>query len=86
MSMNASIVVARSVRKTYETGRLRVDALKGSELMRRLNIERGVSFLIVTHDPSVGRKADRLVRMVDGEIVEEQRLEVAEHVLAGPAA
>jgi putative ABC transport system ATP-binding protein len=57
-----------------------------SELMRRLNVERGVSFLIVTHDLSVGRKADRLVRMVDGEITEEQRLEVANHVLAGHAA
>jgi ABC-type lipoprotein export system ATPase subunit len=62
------------------------NAAEISELMRRLNLERGVSFLIVTHDPSVGRKADRLVRMMDGEIVEEQRLEVAEHVLAGHAA
>jgi ABC-type lipoprotein export system ATPase subunit len=57
-----------------------------SELMRRLNFERGVSFLIVTHDLSVGRKADRLIRMMDGEIVEEQQLEVSEHVLAGHAA
>jgi putative ABC transport system ATP-binding protein len=57
-----------------------------SELMRRLNVERGVSFLIVTHDASVGRKADRLIRMVDGEIAEEQLLEVTDHVLAGHAA
>jgi putative ABC transport system ATP-binding protein len=55
------------------------------ELMRRLNRERGLSFLIVTHDISVGRKTDRIVRMLDGTIVEEQRLEVP-HVLAGYAA
>ena len=55
------------------------------ELMRRLNLERGLSFLIVTHDISVGRKTDRIVRMLDGEVVEEQRLEVP-RVLARHAA
>jgi putative ABC transport system ATP-binding protein len=47
-----------------------------SDLMRRLNIERGLTFVIVTHDIGVGRKADRLVRMVDGEVVEDNQLEV----------
>jgi putative ABC transport system ATP-binding protein len=37
-------------------------------LMRGLNVERGLTFLIVTHDIAVGRKTDRIVRMVDGEI------------------
>jgi putative ABC transport system ATP-binding protein len=55
------------------------------ELMRRLNFERGLTFLVVTHDISVGRKTDRIVRMLDGEVVEEQRLEVP-HVLASHAA
>jgi putative ABC transport system ATP-binding protein len=45
-------------------------------LMRRLNQERGLTFLIVTHDISVGRATDRIVRMVDGEIVGEELLEV----------
>ena len=45
-------------------------------LMRRLNRERGLTFLIVTHDITVGRATDRIVRMVDGEIVGEERLEV----------
>jgi ABC-type lipoprotein export system ATPase subunit len=45
-------------------------------LMRRLNRERGLTFLIVTHDISVGRSTDRIVRMVDGEIVGEELLEV----------
>jgi putative ABC transport system ATP-binding protein len=55
------------------------------ELMRRLNLERGLSFLLVTHDISVGRQTDRIVRMLDGQIVEEQQLEVP-HVLARHAA
>ena len=54
-------------------------------LMRQLNLERGLSFLIVTHDIAVGRKTDRIVRMLDGRVVEEQRPEVP-HVRAGHAA
>jgi putative ABC transport system ATP-binding protein len=54
-----------------------------SALMRRLNLERGLSFVIVTHDLGVGRRTDRLVRMVDGAIVEEEQLETA-HVGAWP--
>jgi putative ABC transport system ATP-binding protein len=46
------------------------------ELMRHLNRERGLTFLIVTHDISVGRATDRIVRMVDGRIVDEEFLEV----------
>jgi putative ABC transport system ATP-binding protein len=43
-------------------------------LMRKLNREEGLTFLIVTHDISVGRATDRIVRMVDGEIVGEERV------------
>ena len=45
-------------------------------LMRALNRDRGLTFLIVTHDISVGRATDRIVRMVDGQIVDEEFLEV----------
>ena len=45
-------------------------------LMRKLNVERGLTFLIVTHDIAVGRKTDRIVRMVDGEILGEEHMEV----------
>ena len=58
-----------------------------TELMRRLNVERGLTFLIVTHDIAVGRKTDRIVRMLDGQVVEELQLEgVRDRVLAGHAA
>lgn len=40
-------------------------------LMRRLNQENRQTFVIVTHDPEVGMKCDRIVHMRDGEIVDE---------------
>jgi len=54
-------------------------------LMRRLNQERGFTFIIVTHDIGVGRRTDRIVRMLDGRVVEEQILE-AGNVRTGHAA
>jgi putative ABC transport system ATP-binding protein len=45
-------------------------------LMRRLNEERGLTFVIVTHDIAVGRRTDRIVRMVDGAIRGEEILGV----------
>ena len=47
-------------------------------LMRRLNRERGLTFVVVTHDISVGRRMDRIVRMLDGRIVEEQSMEATD--------
>jgi len=55
------------------------------DLMRALNRERGFTFLVVTHDISVGRQMDRIVRMLDGSVVEELVPEGA-HVRAGHAA
>ncbi len=46
------------------------------QLMRELNRDRGLTFLIVTHDIGVGRRTDRIVRMVDGRIIDEEVLEV----------
>jgi ABC-type lipoprotein export system ATPase subunit len=56
-----------------------------SRLMRRLNVERGLSFVIVTHDPTVGQSADRLVRMRDGRIVgHENLIELPDRLPAEP--
>jgi putative ABC transport system ATP-binding protein len=47
-------------------------------LMRELNRERGLTFLIVSHDIAVGRSTDGIVRMVDGEIVGQEIPEVVQ--------
>ena len=47
-------------------------------LMRRLNRDRSLTFVVVTHDISVGRRMDRIVRMLDGRIVEEQSMEATD--------
>jgi putative ABC transport system ATP-binding protein len=47
-------------------------------LMRRLNRERGLTFVIVTHDIGVGRRTDRIVRMLDGRVVGEEWMEVTD--------
>ncbi len=41
------------------------------ELMRSLNRSHGLSFLVVTHDPGIGDRCDRIVRMQDGTIAGE---------------
>jgi putative ABC transport system ATP-binding protein len=40
-------------------------------LMQRLNREQGQTFVIVTHDAKVGDLCDRVVRMHDGEIIDD---------------
>jgi ABC-type lipoprotein export system ATPase subunit len=52
-------------------------AIEVSELMRRLNVERGFTFLIVTHDIAIGRSTDRIIRMIDGRVVDEELVEVS---------
>jgi putative ABC transport system ATP-binding protein len=42
-------------------------------LMEQLNREKSQTFVIVTHDPGIGRRCHRIVRMRDGEIVDEER-------------
>lgn len=41
------------------------------DLMCDLNRRQGLTFVIVTHDPGVGRRCNRVIRMSDGEIVGE---------------
>ncbi len=43
------------------------------DLMKQLNEEQGVTFLFATHDPSVMEAAKRVIRLVDGKIVEDER-------------
>ncbi len=41
------------------------------DLMRDLNERQGLTFVLVTHDPGVGARCDRVIRMSDGVIVGE---------------
>ena len=38
-------------------------------LFSRLNAERGITLILVTHEPDIARYARRLVRFKDGHIV-----------------
>ena len=60
-------------------------AVEVVELMRSLNVERGLTFVIVTHDIAVGRATDRILRMLDGRVVDELYPEVS-HVRTHHAA
>ena len=54
-----------------------LDTTAGQDLMRLLrdlNCSQGVTFVIVTHDPSVARQTQRVVVMADGKIVREDRI------------
>ncbi len=54
-----------------------LDTSAGQELMhllKELNHSQGVTFIIVTHDPSVARQTQRVLVMADGRIVREDRI------------
>lgn len=54
-----------------------LDTNAGQELMKllkELNQSQGVTFVIVTHDPSVARQTRRVLVMADGKIVREDRI------------
>jgi len=38
------------------------------ELMRRFNREAGTAFLIVTHDPRIAERCDRVIELIDGNL------------------
>ncbi|MEN9800698.1 MAG: hypothetical protein RL653_4395, partial [Pseudomonadota bacterium] len=42
------------------------------ELLRRFNRERATTFLVVTHDPRLADRCDRVLEVVDGRIVSDR--------------
>ncbi|GAB6907823.1 Uncharacterized ABC transporter ATP-binding protein YvrO [Desulfosarcina cetonica] len=66
--MNPSIILADE-----PTGNL--DRASGEEIILAVESLRaeGMTVLIVTHDPNIGNRADRAIRMVDGQIVADDR-------------
>jgi ABC-type lipoprotein export system ATPase subunit/ABC-type antimicrobial peptide transport system permease subunit len=68
------------------TGNL--DSATGAEVMRllqELNVERGVTLIIVTHDPEIANFADRVVHLRDGEISEIEILDAKNRKTASEA-
>lgn len=53
-----------------KTGRIIIDFL------RKLNLSNKTTIVIVTHDPEVASRADRIINLRDGKIVQEKQLEV----------
>jgi putative ABC transport system ATP-binding protein len=56
------------------------------DLMQELNRSQGLTVVIVTHDPNVGARCDRIVRMSDGEIVGEEQPTSGDRTMMGNPA
>jgi putative ABC transport system ATP-binding protein len=52
-------------------------------LMRDLNERQGLTFVLVTHDPGIGDRCDRIVRMRDGQIVGQSGHRIQESGVGG---
>src|ERR1700736_302573 len=51
-------------------------------LMRRMNRERGVTFILVTHDTDVAGQTDRVIRLKDGKVLSDVRANTDQTYLA----
>jgi putative ABC transport system ATP-binding protein len=56
------------------------------DLLRALNLRNGLTVVVVTHDATVGQRCDRIVNMLDGEIVQERQQNAhIDHFAPAPA-
>jgi lipoprotein-releasing system ATP-binding protein len=65
LAMNPALVLADEPSGNLDTES--ADAV--FDLMRTVNESDGTTFLIVTHDPRLARRCDRIIELVDGRIV-----------------
>jgi putative ABC transport system ATP-binding protein len=60
------------------TGRLdSASSRKVLELLQQLRRDRGLTVIVVTHDPGVAAAADRVVRMLDGKVTADESVDFA---------
>jgi len=55
-------------------------------LMRRMHKELGISFLVVTHDPRLAARCDRVIELVDGQIKRDETTGAAQPAVGGAGA
>jgi lipoprotein-releasing system ATP-binding protein len=68
LAMNPSLVLADE-----PTGNLDTHTADDIfALLREVNVREQTTFLIVTHDPRLAARCDRIIELVDGRIVSEQ--------------
>jgi lipoprotein-releasing system ATP-binding protein len=68
LAMNPALVLADEPSGNLDTAN--ADAV--FDLMREVNASGRTTFLIVTHDPRLARRCDRIIELVDGRIVADQ--------------
>jgi lipoprotein-releasing system ATP-binding protein len=68
LAMNPLLVLADEPSGNLDTEN--ADAV--FDLLRDVNVTSGTTFLIVTHDPRLARRCDRIVELVDGQITSDR--------------
>jgi len=66
LAMNPPLVLADEPTGNLDTK----SADMAFALMREFNRERGIAFLIVTHDPRLAARCDRVIELLDGQVVD----------------
>lgn len=72
--MRSERAIARLIWADEPTGNLDSEMASAvMDLLAKLH-EQGLTLVLVTHDPTVAARADRLITVKDGEIVADERL------------
>ncbi len=75
LAMNPALVLADEPTGNLDTKSSDV----AFDLMREVNVTRRTTFLIVTHDPRLARRCDRIVEVVDGQITSDRPNDAVRH-------